>query len=179
MVVCWRSTCISCAHILQNHTEQNLILFAMQCCRAIICLLSFIFQPPAICYFYYALVLHTHFTHTLTIVFLRKGISESASREAEKKREKSLQLHTWLGQTRFSTLKGVVSTDGDGKRSSGVDVLAHNEPPSQVLALTSWCHMWLHVPYGVYLVFEKSKSVFCLVLGLHCHTLPHIFSKLA
>ena len=37
----------------------------------------------------------------------------------------------------------------DGKRSSGVDDLARNEPPSQVLALTSRCHMWLHVPYGV------------------------------
>ena len=42
-----------------------------------------------------------------------------------------------------------VSADGDGKRSSGVDDLARNEPPSQVLALTSRCHMWLHVPYGV------------------------------
>ena len=45
--------------------------------------------------------------------------------------------------------KGAVSADGDGKRSSGVDDLARNEPPSQVLALTSRCHMWLHVPYGV------------------------------
>ena len=35
------------------------------------------------------------------------------------------------------------------QRSSGVDDLARNEPPSQVLALTSRCHMWLHVPYGV------------------------------
>ena len=121
----------------------------MQCCRAIICLLSFIFQPPAICYFYYALVLHTHFTHTLTIVFLRKGISESASREAEKKREKSLQLGMRVGKARYCAIKGAVSVDGDSKRSSGVDDLAHNEPPSQVLALTSWCHMWLHVPYGV------------------------------
>ena len=42
-----------------------------------------------------------------------------------------------------------LSADGDGKRSSGVDNLARNEPPSQVLALTSRCHMWLHVPYGV------------------------------
>lgn len=54
-----------------------------------------------------------------------------------------------LGQTRFSLIKGAVSADGDGKRSSGVDDLARNEPPSQVLALTSRCHMWLHVPYGV------------------------------
>ena len=54
-----------------------------------------------------------------------------------------------VGQTRFSTLKGVVSADGDGKRSSRVDDLARNEPPFEVPALTSWCHMWLHVPYDV------------------------------
>ena len=82
-------------------------------------------------------------------MFLCKGISESASREAEKKREKLLQLATQVGTTRYSTIKGVVSADGDGKCSSGVDDLARNEPPSQVLALTSRCHMWLHVPYGV------------------------------
>ena len=54
-----------------------------------------------------------------------------------------------VGKTRYSAIKGAVSADGDGKRSSGVDDLARNEPPSQVLALTSRCHMWLHVPYGV------------------------------
>ena len=70
-------------------------------------------------------------------------------REAKKKREMSLQLGVRLGKTRFKALKGVVSADGDGERSSGVDDLARNEPPSQVLSLTSWCHMWLHVPYGV------------------------------
>ena len=82
-------------------------------------------------------------------MFLCKGILDSALTEAEKKREKSLQLCTRVGQTHFSTLKGVVSADGDGKRSSGVDNLAPNEPPSQVPALTSRCHMWLHVAYGV------------------------------
>ena len=70
-------------------------------------------------------------------------------REAKKKREKSLQSGVRLGKTRFNALKGVVSADGDGERSSGVDDLARNEPPSQVLALTSQCHMWLHVPYVV------------------------------
>jgi hypothetical protein len=50
---------------------------------------------------------------------------------------------------RYSAIKGAVSADGDGKRSSGVDDLARHEPPSQVLALTSRCHMWLHVAYGV------------------------------
>ena len=83
-------------------------------------------------------------------MFLCKGISESAAmREAKKKREKLLQLRMRVGKTRFSAIMGAVSADGDGKRSSGVDDLARNEPPSQVLALTSRCHMWLHVPYGV------------------------------
>ena len=63
-------------------------------------------------------------------MFLCKGISDSPAE-------------------RDSAIKGAVSADGDGKRSSGVDDLARNEPPSQVLALTSRCHMWLHVPYGV------------------------------
>ena len=82
-------------------------------------------------------------------MFLCKGISESIESEAKKKRDKSCQLSTRLGAACYSTLKGAVSADGDGKRSSGVDDLARNEPPSQVLALTSRCHMWLHVPYGV------------------------------
>ena len=77
---------------------------------------------------------------------LCKGISDSAAkREAKKERDKSLQHGTRIGQTRFTLIKGAVSVDGDGKRSSGVDDLARNEPPSQVLALTSRCHMWLHV----------------------------------
>ena len=83
-------------------------------------------------------------------MFLCKGISDSAAmREAKKKREKSIQLRMRVGKTRYITIMGAVSADGDGKRSSGVDDLARNEPPSQVLALTSRCHMWLHVPYGV------------------------------
>ena len=83
-------------------------------------------------------------------MFLCKGILDPAAmREAKKKREKSLQLRMRVGKTRYNAIKGAVSADGDGKRSSGVDDLARNEPPSQVLALTSWCHMWLHVPYGV------------------------------
>ena len=82
-------------------------------------------------------------------MFLCKGISESAEREAAKKRENSRQLSSWVCKTRYNAIKGAVSADGDGKRSSGVDDLTRNEPPSQVLALTSRCHMWLHVPYGV------------------------------
>ena len=83
-------------------------------------------------------------------MFLCKGISDSAAlTEAEKKREKLLQLSTRVSTTCYSAIKGAASADGDGKRSSGVDDLARNEPPSQVLALISRCHMWLHVPYGV------------------------------
>ena len=66
-------------------------------------------------------------------------------REAKNNREKSLQLGARVGKTCYSAIKGAVSADGDGKRSSGVDDLGRNEPPSQVLALTSRCHMWLHV----------------------------------
>ena len=83
-------------------------------------------------------------------MFLCKGISNSpAEREAAKKREKSLQLRMRVGKTCYSAIKGAVSADGDGKRSSGVDDLARHAPPSQVLALTLRCHMWLHVAYGV------------------------------
>ena len=82
-------------------------------------------------------------------MFLCKGISDPALTEAEKRREELLQHGMRLGKSRFNALKGVVSADGDGERSSGVDDLARHEPPSQVLALTSRCHMWLHVPYGV------------------------------
>ena len=63
-------------------------------------------------------------------MFLCKGISESAESEAKKKRDKSCQLSTRLGAACYSALKGEVSADGDGKRCSGVDDLARNEPPS-------------------------------------------------
>ena len=82
-------------------------------------------------------------------MFLCKGISDSAAMREAKKREKSLQRGMRLGQTRFSLIKGAVSADGDRKHSSGVDDLARNEPPSQELAFTSRCHMWLHAAYGV------------------------------
>ena len=83
-------------------------------------------------------------------MFLCKGISDSAAmREAKKKREKSLQFGVRVGKTRFSAIMGAVSADGDSKCSSAIDDLARREPPSQVLGLTSWCHMCLHVAYGV------------------------------
>ena len=39
--------------------------------------------------------------------------------------------------------------DEDSKRSSVVDDINCHTQPSQVLALTSRCQMWLHVAYGV------------------------------
>ena len=44
---------------------------------------------------------------------------------------------------------GEMSEVGDSKRSSVVDDLNFHTQPSQVLALTSRCQMWLHVAYGV------------------------------
>ena len=90
-------------------------------------------------------------------MFLCKGISASALTEAEKIREKSLRRGTRLSQACFKTIKGVVSADGDGERSSGVDDLARHEPPSQVLALTSRCHMWcmFHMVSSLY---SKGRS---------------------
>ena len=83
-------------------------------------------------------------------MFLCKGISDSATyTEVEKKREKSLLLASRVGKTRVFSLKVGCLTDGYCKRSSGVDDLARRELPSRVLALTSRCHMWLHVAYGV------------------------------
>ena len=92
-----------------------------------------------------------HFTHNHTIVFLCMGISDSDAvlMNAEKKRQKSLQCNSKISTKRFSALKGVVSADGDSKRSSAVDDLNCHTQPSQVLALTLRCQMWLHVAYGV------------------------------
>ena len=39
--------------------------------------------------------------------------------------------------------------DEDSERSSVVEDRTSPTPPSQVLALTSQCDMWLHVAYGV------------------------------
>ena len=83
-------------------------------------------------------------------MFLCKGISDSAAmREAKKKREKSLQCNLKIYTKRLNALKGAMPADGDSKCSSAVDDLNCHTQPSQVLALTSRCHMWLHVPYGV------------------------------
>ena len=57
-------------------------------------------------------------------------------REAKKKREKSLQFGVRLGKTCFNALKGVVSVDGDGERSSGA---CFNFTVSYVVACSIWC----------------------------------------
>ena len=95
--------------------------------------------------------LYTHFTHTHTIVFLCMGISDSDAvlMNTKKKRQKSLQCNSKISTKRPSALKGAVPADGDSKRSSAVDDLNCHTQPSQVLALTSRCQMWLHVAYGV------------------------------
>ena len=82
------------------------------------------------------------------------GISDSNAvlMNAEKERQKSLQCNLKISTKRFNALKDAVSAVGDSKRTSAVDDLNCHTQPSQVLALTSCCQMWLHVAYGVYLV---------------------------
>ena len=79
------------------------------------------------------------------------GISDSGAvlMNAEKKRQKSLQCNSKISTKHLNSLKGVVPADGDSKRRSAVDDLNCHTQPSQVLALTSRCQMWLHVAYGV------------------------------
>ena len=79
------------------------------------------------------------------------GISDydAVLMNAEKKRQKSLQCNSKISTKRFSALMSAVSAVGDSKRSSAVDDLNCHTQPSQVLALTSRCQMWLHVAYGV------------------------------
>ena len=79
-----------------------------------------------------------------------QGYFRLCCHERSQKEKREVAPASYAGsKARYNAIKGVVSADGDSKRSSGVDDLARNEPPSQVLALTSRCHMWLHVPYGV------------------------------
>ena len=79
------------------------------------------------------------------------GISDSDAvlMNAEKERQKSLQFNLKISSKRFDALMGAVSAAGDSKSSSAVDDLNCHTQPSQVLALTSRCQMWLHVAYGV------------------------------
>ena len=66
----------------------------------------------------------------------------------------------WVTVRRHTRLKSAVSSsphdsqettrlNEDSQHSSLVDDRNSPTPPSQVLALTSQCDMWLHVAYGV------------------------------
>ena len=56
----------------------------------------------------------------------------------------------------------------DSQRSSLVDDRNSPTPPSQVLALTLQCDMWLHVAYGVYIVMLLIRvNCICLVNTLY------------
>ena len=70
------------------------------------------------------------------------------------------QSPQWVTMRRATRLKSAVSSSPhdsqetprlteDSQRSSLVDDRNSPTPPSQVLALTSQCDMWLHVTYGV------------------------------
>ena len=70
------------------------------------------------------------------------------------------QSPRWVTVRRHTRLKSAVSSsphdsletarlNEDSQRSSLVDDRNSPTPPSQVLALTSQCDMWLHVAYGV------------------------------
>jgi hypothetical protein len=70
------------------------------------------------------------------------------------------QSDRWVSVRRATLLKSAVSSsphdsqqtarlDEDSQRSSVVGDRISPTPPSQVLALTWQCDMWLHVAYGV------------------------------
>ena len=70
------------------------------------------------------------------------------------------QSPEWVTMRRPTHLKSAVSSsphdsqetarlNEDSQRSSLVDDCNSPTPPSQVLALTLQCDMWLHVAYGV------------------------------
>ena len=116
------------------------------CCRAIICLPSFISHRPAICYLYTELIVYTLHPYS-HYCFLCMVISDSDAvlMNAEKKRQKSLQCNSKISTKRFSALKDAVPVVGDSKHSSAVDDLNCHTQPSQVLALSNvvacciWC----------------------------------------
>ena len=70
------------------------------------------------------------------------------------------QSDRWVSVSRATLLKSAVSSsphdsqqtarlDEDSQHSSVVGDRISPTPPSQVLALTWQCDMWLHVAYGV------------------------------
>ena len=85
----------------------------------------------------------------LSLLFFMHGISDSPEQSSKQKREKALLQSSRLGMQRSKTLLGAVSADVHIQHSSVDDDLITHAPPYKVLALTSRCHMWLHVAYGV------------------------------
>ena len=89
------------------------------------------------------------------------------------------QSPQWVIVRRATPLKSVVSSsphdsqeiaslNEDIERSSVLEDRISPTPPSQVLALTSQCDMWLHVAYGVYLVMLLIRvNCICLVYTLY------------
>ena len=89
------------------------------------------------------------------------------------------QSPEWVTVRRPTRLKSAVSSsphdsqetarlNEDSQRSSLVDHRNSPTPPSQVLALTWQCDMWLHVAYGVYLVMLLIRvNCICLVYTLY------------
>ena len=70
------------------------------------------------------------------------------------------QSHPWVSVRHATLLKSAVSSsphdsqqtarlDEDSQRSSVVGDRISPTPPSQVLALTWQCDIWMHVAYGV------------------------------
>ena len=69
------------------------------------------------------------------------------------------QSHPWVNMRRATLIKNAISSsphdsqetaslNEDIERSSILEDRTSPTPPSQVLALTSQCDMWLHVAYG-------------------------------
>ena len=70
------------------------------------------------------------------------------------------QSRAWVNMRRNNLIKNAISSpphdsqetaslNEDIERSSVLEDRTSPTPPSQVLALTSKCDMWLHVAYGV------------------------------
>ena len=89
------------------------------------------------------------------------------------------QLGQWITVRKDPHLKNAASAsphdshettrlNEDSQRSSLVDDRNSPTPPSQVLALTWQCDMWLHVAYGVYFVMLLIRvNCICLVNTLY------------
>ena len=89
------------------------------------------------------------------------------------------QSRAWVNMRRNTLIKNAISSsphdsqetaslNEDIERSSVPEDRTSPTPPSQVLALTSQCDMWLHVAYGVYLVMLLIRvNCICLVNTLY------------